>query len=60
MVRQSTLSSRSSENRSKATLTFADYNLFDFAGHQIWEVFARALQGMETPLDVRLVKMGRS
>jgi hypothetical protein len=34
IVRQSTLSSRSSQNRSKATLTFADYNLVDFAGHQ--------------------------
>jgi hypothetical protein len=43
IVRQSTLSSRSSQNGSKA----------------IWEVFARALQGMETPLDVRLVKMAR-
>ena len=35
IVRQNTLSSRSSQNGSKATLTFADYKLVDFAGHQI-------------------------
>jgi hypothetical protein len=37
IVRQSTLSSRSSQNGSQTTLTFAKYNLVDFACHQIWK-----------------------